>query len=98
MNHEERLYTILIAPHISEKTNRIAERDQQHTFQVRMDATKPEIRQAVEKLFEVEVDSVQTAVVKGKRKRFGRQEGQRSSWKKAYVQLKPGFDIDFATR
>jgi large subunit ribosomal protein L23 len=65
-------------------------------FQVAGDASKPEIREAVEKLFNVQVDAVRVASVKGKNKRFGAVLGRRKDWKKAYVRLKAGFDIDFA--
>lgn len=90
-----RLSTLIIAPFVSEKATRIAEADHQIVFRVRRDATKPEIKQAVEELFEVEVKSVSTASQRGKRRGMGRTRGQRAAWKKAYVALKPGFDIDF---
>ena len=93
--NDERLAKILLAPHISEKATRIGEGANQVVFRVAKDARKPEIRRAVEKMFDVEVDSVTVTNVKGKRKRFGRIQGRRSDWKKAYVSLKPGHDIDF---
>ena len=86
---------ILLAPHISEKTAQAADRDKQFAFRVISDATKPEIKQAVELMFDVKVDAVQVSNVKGKEKRFGRTIGRRSDWKKAYVKLQPGHDIDF---
>lgn len=93
--NEARLFQVLLAPHVSEKGTRLAEKHNQMTFEVRRDATKPEIKQAVEKMFNVEVVSVQVARLKGKTKRFGHTPGSRQDWKKAYVRLKPGQDIDF---
>ena len=93
--NDERLMSILIAPHVSEKSTRIADASNQIAFRVRTDARKPEIRRAVEKMFSVEVESVSVLNVKGKRKGFARNRGQRSDWRKAYVRLKPGHDIDF---
>lgn len=86
---------ILLAPHISEKSARAADNDKQFAFKVISDATKPEIKQAVELMFDVKVDAVQVSNVKGKQKRFGATLGRRSDWKKAYVKLQPGHDIDF---
>lgn len=91
----DRLHQIIRAPLISEKANRVAENDNQVTFKVSRDATKAEIRQAVEKLFDVQVTKVNTLNVKGKTKRFGRSMGRRSDWKKAYVTLAEGSEIDF---
>ena len=94
--NDERLMSILIAPHVSEKSTRIADAFNQIAFRVRTDARKPEIRRAVEKIFDVEVESVSVLNVKGKRKgTHARNRGQRSDWRKAYVRLKPGHDIDF---
>lgn len=93
--NEERMTRILLAPHVSEKTTRVADGSNQVVFRVLRDARKPEIKRAVEKLFSVEVAGVQVVVVKGKRKSFQGATGQRSDWKKAYVRLKPGHDIDF---
>lgn len=93
---QERLLKVLLAPHITEKATIAAETNQQFVFKVVPDANKSEIKQAVEMLFEVEVDSVQVANVKGKRKRFGVIQGRRNGYKKAYVKLKPGSEIDFA--
>ncbi len=92
---DERLHQIIRAPHISEKATIIADAHQQFVFEVMVDATKPQIRRAVEKMFDVEVASVQVVNVKGKIKRFGSSPGRRRRWKKAYVRLKPGHDIDF---
>lgn len=91
----DRLHQIIRAPLISEKANRVAESDNQVVFKVSRDATKAEIRQAVEALFEVRVTKVNTLNVKGKTKRFGRSMGRRSDWKKAYVTLAEGSEIDF---
>lgn len=92
---DERLMKILVAPHISEKSARVADSSNQVVFRVLPDACKPEIKRAVEKMFNVEVEHVRTASVRGKQKRFQRTPGKRSDWKKAYVRLKPGHDIDF---
>jgi large subunit ribosomal protein L23 len=92
----ERLMTILIAPHVSEKAARATESAQQYVFRVRTDASKPEIRAAVELMFEVKVERVQTVNVIGKDKRFGRFQGKRPDWKKAYVSLKEGQSIDLS--
>ncbi len=92
---EEKLYKVILAPHVSEKSTRASEQSNQIVFRVREDATKPEIKGAVEKLFEVEVDTVKVINVRGKMK-YGKHSGKRPNWKKAYVRLKPGHDIDFA--
>jgi large subunit ribosomal protein L23 len=91
----ERLHQVLVAPLITEKTSQAADRHHQVTFKVLPDATKLEIARAVELLFEVKVEAVQILNVKGKRKRFGRREGRRSDWRKAYVRIQAGQDIDF---
>jgi len=91
---EERLMTVIVGPHVSEKST-IAGESNQVVFKVRRDATKREIRQAVEKLFEVKVINVTVTNVKGKEKRFSQILGRRSDWKKAYVRLAPGSDIEF---
>ncbi len=90
------LMNVIQAPVISEKSTRAAERENRVVFKVKRTATKDQIKRAVELLFKVEVDSVHVLNVKGKDKRFGRFVGTRSDWKKAYIKLKPGFDIDFA--
>ena len=92
----ERLALVLLAPVVSEKGTHIAEKHEQVIFRVAPDATKPEIKAAVELMFKVEVDSVQVSNVKGKEKRFGRFIGRRRNWKKAYVCLKAGQEINFA--
>ncbi len=91
----ERLTKILIAPLVSEKSTRLADNHRQFAFKVLRDATKPEIRAAVEKMFDVTVTNVQVANQRGKVKRFGQTVGRRSDWKKAYVTLAEGSDIDF---
>ncbi len=93
--NEERLLKILLAPHVSEKATRVAERYNQVVFKVARDAAKPEIKDAVEMLFKVKVEGVTVVNVKGKRKRFGAIQGRRSDWKKAYVSLEAGHEIDF---
>jgi len=93
--NDQRLYQVLLAPHISEKTAMDAEMRGRHTFKVAGDATKLEIRKAVEKLFSVDVRSVHVVNVNGKTKRFGQVEGKRSDWKKAIVKLAEGQDIDY---
>lgn len=95
---QERLMNVILAPHISEKSATAAERNKQVVFRVLCDADKSEIKSAVELLFNVKVDSVQTVNQKGKVKRAGRRLGTRSDWKKAYVCLQPGYDIDFMDR
>jgi large subunit ribosomal protein L23 len=94
--NEERLLNVLLAPQVSEKATFVAEKNQQVIFRVASDATKPEVKAAVELLFKVNVESVQVSVVKGKKKRFGKFSGRRSDWKKAYVSLAPGQEINFA--
>ncbi len=93
---QERLLNVLVAPQISEKATYVADKNEQVIFRVASDATKPEIKAAVEMMFKVSVKSVQVSVVKGKQKRFGRFTGRRSDWKKAYVCLAPGQEINFA--
>ena len=92
---EERLLKVLVAPHVSEKSTMAAEANNTVVFKVAKDANKAEIKAAVEKLFEVEVEGVRTVNVKGKTKRHGMSFGKRNDWKKAYVVLKEGQDIDF---
>lgn len=92
----ERLAQVLLAPVISEKSTYIADKHEQVIFRVASNATKPEIKAAVELMFKAQVESVKVANVRGKEKRFGRFVGRRSSWKKAYVCLKPGQEITFA--
>lgn len=91
----ERLMQVILAPVVTEKSTMVAEKNNQVAFRVVADATKPEIKAAVELLFKVEVDSVQVANRKGKEKRFGRFMGRRRNERKAYVCLKAGQEIDF---
>lgn len=93
--NEDRLMQVILAPVISEKATMIADKNQQVAFRVARDATKPEIKAAVEMLFKVQVGDVKVLNIKGKAKRFGRFSGRRDNWKKAYVCLKPGQEINF---
>jgi large subunit ribosomal protein L23 len=93
--NQERLMTVLVGPHVSEKSSLVAEKYNQICFKVRRDSTKKEIAQAVEMMFEVKVENVQVSNVRGKIKRFGQTLGKRADWKKAYVTLAEGHDIDF---
>ncbi|MBA2351309.1 MAG: 50S ribosomal protein L23 [Burkholderiales bacterium] len=92
----QRLMQVLLAPQVSEKSTFVADKNDQVVFRVTRDATKPEIKAAVELMFKVDVETVQVLVVKGKHKRFGKFMGRRKDWKKAYVCLKPGQEINFA--
>lgn len=91
-----RLMQVLVAPLVTEKATFVAEKNNTVTFKVLQDATKPEIKAAVELLFKVEVASVQVANIKGKTKRFGRFTGRRDHLRKAYVTLKPGQELDLS--
>ena len=93
--NRERLMNVLLEPRITEKSSLLGDKYNQFVFKVAKNASKPEIKQAVELMFEVEVDSVQVNNVKGKSKRYKNTSGRRSDWKKAYVKLKPGSNIDF---
>ncbi|MDP4597744.1 MAG: 50S ribosomal protein L23 [Pseudomonadales bacterium] len=95
--NEERMYQILLGAHISEKATVIAEAANQFTFKVTKDATRPEIKAAVEKIYGVVVQGVTTLNVKGKVKRTARGVSKKASWKKAYVRLAEGHEIDFAS-
>lgn len=92
----ERLYHVLVAPRVTEKSVMAAEKANQYVFQVAKNATKQEIKDAVENLFEVKVDGVRTVNMNGKQKNFGRRRGKRNDWKKAYVSLAEGFSLDAA--
>lgn len=91
---QERLMKVLLSPRVTEKSTRV-QADRQYVFRVCDDATKTEIAKAVELLFNVEVTAVQVCNVKGKTRNFGRTQGRRKSWKKAYVTLKEGQAINF---
>ena len=93
--NQQRLMQVLLAPQVSEKATYVADKTEQVVFRVASDPTKPEVKAAVELLFKVVVDSVQIANVKGKQKKFGRFMGSRKNWKKAYVCLKAGQEINF---
>ena len=92
--NQERIFTVLVAPHVSEKSALNAENNNQYVFKVAIDANKPEIKKAVESVFDVKVSNVQTSVAKGKVKRFGQKNGRRKDWKKAYVTLAEGSTIE----
>ncbi len=97
----ERLMQVILAPQVSEKSTRVGDKHGQVVFRVVVDATKPEIKAAIELLFstkdkKIEVASVHVANMRGKDKRFGKSTGRRNNWKKAYVSLKPGQEINFA--
>ncbi len=93
--NQERLMNILLGPRVSEKSTMVAEKNNQFVFKVAGSANKQEIKRAVEKMFAVEVATVQVCNIKGKTKLSKYQQGNRQGMKKAYVRLKPGFDIDF---
>jgi len=92
--NEERLLQVLLAPQVSEKGSRVSEQHNQVVFKVRTDATKAEVKAAVEKIFNVKVTSVTILNVAGKSRRFGRHQGRTSNWKKAYVRMIEGDQID----
>ena len=93
--NQERIMKVLISPVVSEKSTRLADANRQFVFKVVKDASKPEIRKAVELMFDVKVDAVQISNVKGKIKRSGSTMGKRSDWKKAFVTLAEGHDINY---
>jgi len=92
----ERLMNVVLAPVVSEKSTRVADKNRQYVFRVADDASKPEVKAAIELLFKTKVQSVTVTNVKGKAKRFGRFMGRRRNWKKAYVRLAAGQEINFA--
>ncbi len=92
----ERLMNVVLAPVVSEKSTLVADRNRQYVFRVADSATKPEVKAAIELLFKTKVQSVTVSNVKGKEKRFGRFIGRRRNWKKAYVRLAAGQEINFA--
>jgi large subunit ribosomal protein L23 len=93
--HQERLMNVIYSPHLSEKSTIVGDIHNQIVFKVRPDATKHEIRKAVELLFDVKVDGVTVINCRGKIKRHGVHSGRRAAWKKAYVRLAEGSQIDF---
>jgi large subunit ribosomal protein L23 len=92
----ERLMNVVLAPVVSEKSTRVADKNRQYVFRVADNATKPEVKAAIELLFKTKVQDVTVSNVKGKAKRFGRFMGRRRNWKKAYVRLAAGQEINFA--
>ena len=97
MNREQ-LMSVLIAPHVTEKTSLAMQNHNQYTFRVRRDASKTDIRKAIELMFDVKVAGVQVVNEPGKVRRFGRSVGRTQDWKKAYVSLSPGQTIDYEAR
>ena len=95
--NQERVFKVLVGPHISEKATVLADSKGQFVFKVATDATKLEIKKAVESLFDVKVAAVNTLNVQGKTKRTARGLGKRNDWKKAYVSLQAGQDLDFTS-
>ena len=95
--NQERVFKVLLGPHISEKATMLADSQKQFVFKVATDATKLEIKKAVESLFDVKVAAVNTLNVQGKTKRTARGLGKRNDWKKAYIALQPGQDLDFSS-
>lgn len=97
MNREQ-LMTVLVAPHVTEKSSLVMQNHNQYVFRVRRDATKTDIKRAVELMFEVKVEGVQVVNEPGKTRRFGRRVGRTQDWKKAYVRLAHGQTIDYEAR
>ena len=97
MNREQ-LMSVLIAPHVTEKTSLAMQNHNQYTFRVRRDASKTDIRKAIELMFDVKVAGVQVVNEPGKARRFGRTAGRTQDWKKAYVSLAEGNTIDYEAR
>lgn len=95
--NQERVFQVLVGPHVSEKAAVVADANNQYVFKVAVDATKLEIKKSVEQLFKVKVDAVQTLKVKGKVKRNRYGLSAKTTWKKAYVRLEQGQEIDFAS-
>ena len=95
--NQERVFKVLLGPHVSEKATTLADGKGQFVFKVATDATKLEIKKAVESLFSVKVAGIRTVNVQGKTKRTARGLGKRNDWKKAYIALQPGQDLDFAS-
>jgi large subunit ribosomal protein L23 len=95
---KDQLMNVLVAPHVTEKTSLAMQNHNQYTFRVRRDATKADIRKAVELMFDVKVAGVQVVNEPGKARRFGRTVGRTQDWKKAYVSLQSGQTIDYEAR
>ncbi|MDR1075548.1 MAG: 50S ribosomal protein L23 [Xanthomonadaceae bacterium] len=98
MSTNEKIYSVLRAPRVSEKTARLQESTNQYVFEVSTEATKADVKAAVEQLFDVKVESVNVVNVKGKNKSFRFRKGRRGDWRKAYVRLADGQAIDVATQ
>ncbi|MBB72239.1 MAG: 50S ribosomal protein L23 [Legionellales bacterium] len=96
--NQERIMNVLLAPHVSEKASIMSDAHRQYAFKVATDADKTEIKKAVEQLFKVTVTGVQVTNVKAKNKRYGKIAGKRKAWKKAYVTLAEGQDINFVVK
>jgi large subunit ribosomal protein L23 len=96
--NREQLMSVLIAPHVTEKTSLAMQNHNQYTFRVRREATKTDIKQAVELMFDVKVSAVQVVNEPGKTRRFGNRAGRTQDWKKAYVSLAQGQAIDYEAR
>lgn len=96
--NREKLMTVLLSPHVTEKTSLLMQNHNQYVFRVRREATKTDIKQAVELMFEVKVEGVQVVNEPGKTRRFGRRIGRTQDWKKAYVRLAAGQTIDYEAR
>ena len=95
---QERLINVLVAPHVTEKTALAMQNSNQYAFRVRRDASKPDIKAAVELMFQVKVEAVNVVNESGKTRRFGKTPGRTQDWKKAYVRLAPGQTIDYEAR
>jgi len=95
---QERLINVLVAPHVTEKSALAMQNSNQYAFRVRRDATKPDIKAAVELMFQVKVEAVNVVNESGKTRRFGKTLGRTQDWKKAYVRLAPGQSIDYEAR
>jgi large subunit ribosomal protein L23 len=96
--NRDQLMSVLIAPHVTEKTSLAMQNHNQYTFRVRREASKTDIRKAIELMFDVKVTGVQVVNEPGKVRRFGRSTGRTQDWKKAYVSLSPGQTIDYEAR
>jgi large subunit ribosomal protein L23 len=92
----DQLMNVVLAPVVSEKSTFVADKNRQYVFRVADDATKPQIKAAIELMFKTKVDGVTVLNVRGKERRFGRLTGRRRNWKKAYVRLAEGQEINFA--
>lgn len=94
--NEKRMYEVILGPLTTEKSVRVADKHRQLVFKVARDASKDLVKQAIQKLFSVKVESIQTVKLKGKKKQFKQRSGRRSDWKKAYISLAEGHDINLA--